>query len=385
LQAVPWGKLFKAAKVAIKAVGVGRRLVEAYGRLKAAKAALASIPPRIQKVVNTAATTVKSNAAKKVDQTVKAAKDIGGKAKSTAKKASDKVKQKLKSTTEESCQTSRGAKKRLRSNSFTAGTLVLLADGSSKPIEKLQPGDTVKATNAGTGFTEPQQVTATVVGEGDKALVELTLAGAGSGGGGPPAKVTATAGHKFYSPGKGWTEAADLKVGDKLRDARGKAVTVSRTAEYGDTTTVYNLTVNDTHTYYVTAGETQVLVHNCSAELREYADSLDQRSSTIDVVSRLTTADNPAGYFGHNMNRTVEDLDYDAYTAIQNAGRHHLGCAEIGCISDAFEAGDSMRNAVMESVHFAPGTPFHLTPIAPCAVACEPLLPRLGIRTSMGS
>ena len=32
LQAVPWGKVFKAAKVAIKAIGVGRRLVEAYGR-----------------------------------------------------------------------------------------------------------------------------------------------------------------------------------------------------------------------------------------------------------------------------------------------------------------------------------------------------------------
>ena len=32
LQAVPWGKVFKAAKVAIKAVGVGRRLIEAYGQ-----------------------------------------------------------------------------------------------------------------------------------------------------------------------------------------------------------------------------------------------------------------------------------------------------------------------------------------------------------------
>jgi len=28
LNAVPWGKMFKAAKVAIKAIGVGKRLVE---------------------------------------------------------------------------------------------------------------------------------------------------------------------------------------------------------------------------------------------------------------------------------------------------------------------------------------------------------------------
>jgi hypothetical protein len=148
-------------------------------------------------------------------------------------------------------------------NSFAAGTLVLLDDGSSKPIEKLQPGDTVKATNAETSVTEPQQVTATVAGKGHKDLVELTLVGAGSGGGGPPAKITTTAGHKFYTPAKGWTAATDLKIGDKLRDTRGRAVTVTKTAKHGATTTVYNLTVNNTHTYYVLAGNTTVLVHNC--------------------------------------------------------------------------------------------------------------------------
>jgi hypothetical protein len=88
-------------------------------------------------------------------------------------------------------------------------------------------------------------------------------------------------------------------------------------------------------------------------------------------VSRLTTEDNPAGYTSHNISRSIEDVDYDAYTAIQNAGCHHLGCAEIGCISDAFEAGDSMENAAMESVHFAPGTPYHLTPVAPCPATRE--------------
>ena len=61
-----------------------------------------------------------------------------------------------------------------------------MADGSSKPIEKVQPGDTVKATDEKTGLTEPQQVTATIVGTGDKNLVKLTFVGAGAGGGGPP-------------------------------------------------------------------------------------------------------------------------------------------------------------------------------------------------------
>ncbi|WP_246613227.1 DUF6531 domain-containing protein [Paractinoplanes bogorensis] len=248
LQAVPWGKVFKAAKVAIKAVGVGRRLVDAYTNLKAARKALTSIPQRIRKLVDKPLTTVKSGAARQVENTVKAAKDIGGKAKATAKKAATRAKS-AKSATEESCKVAKGASKRL-SNSFVAGTLVLMADGTSKPIEQVQPGDTVQATDAATGVTQPQQVTAAIVGKGDKSLVEVTLKTGD--------KVTATAGHKFWSPEKGWVPATDLKAGDKLR-----GTTVTATSEWQARTTVYNLTVDNTHTYYVVSGKSQVLVHNC--------------------------------------------------------------------------------------------------------------------------
>jgi RHS repeat-associated protein len=281
LQAVPWGKMFKAAKVAIKAIGVGRRLIEAYGKLKSARSALSAIPQRIKKAVEAPVTTVKSSAARQVENTVKAAKDIGGKAKATAKKAATKVRDAVKSTTQESCKVAKGASKRL-SNSFVAGTPVLLADGGSKPIEKLKPGDTVKATDAETGLTEPRQVTATITGSGDKSLVELTLVGAGAGGGGPPAEVTATAGHKFYSPAKGWIPAGELKAGDILRDSRGNTVTVAETAEYTSTTTVHNLTISGVHTYYVIAGKAPVLVHNCgSGNLQSGNSAAASRGTTI--------------------------------------------------------------------------------------------------------
>lgn len=276
LQAVPWGKMFKAAKVAIKAVGVGRRLIDAYSNLKAARKALTSIPQRIKKLVEAPVTAVKSGAAKQVENTVKAAKDIGGKAKATAKNAVNKVRNKAKSATEESCKVAKGAGKRL-SNSFVAGTLVLMADGTSKPIEKVQPGDTVKATDAKTGISKPQQVIASITGSGDKSLVELTLVGAGGGG---PSEVTATAGHKFYSPGKGWIVADDLKPGDRLRDSGGRTVKVKSTHDYVARTTVYNLTVDTTHTYYVAAGGNQVLVHNCmttqaiTERLQEHVDAV---------------------------------------------------------------------------------------------------------------
>ncbi|GAA2633693.1 hypothetical protein Adu01nite_55690 [Paractinoplanes durhamensis] len=269
LQAVPWGKMFKAAKVAIKAIGVGRRLVDAYSRLKSAKNALAAIPRYIKKLTQTAEEAADSK--KYADEAAKAAKgakDAGGKAKATSQKAADNAKKakKKESTTGESCEVAKGGTTRLASNSFAAGTPVLMADGSRKPIEKVQAGDTVMATEPSAALTAPSQVIATVAGTGEKSLVDLTLVGAGAGGGGPPAVITATTGHKFYSLDRDqWVPAGELKLGETLRDNRGGKITLTGLSEHTAETTVYNLTVDDEHTYYVVAGDNPVLVHNCGA------------------------------------------------------------------------------------------------------------------------
>jgi RHS repeat-associated protein len=60
-------------------------------------------------------------------------------------------------------------------NSFVPGTLVRMADGSDKPIEQLQVGDRVLATDTGSGRTEARTVVETILGQGDKNLVELTV------------------------------------------------------------------------------------------------------------------------------------------------------------------------------------------------------------------
>lgn len=296
LQAVPWGKMFKAAKVAIKAVGVGRRLVDAYSRLKSAKNALSSIPRYIKKATQTAEDAAGSK--KYADEAAKAAKgakDAGGKAKATSQKAADNAKRaKQKETpTGESCKVAQGNKARLASNSFAAGTLVLMADGSTKPIEKVQAGDAVKATDPVAGLTEPSQVSATVVGSGDKSLVDLTLVGAGAGGGGPPSEVTATTGHKFYSLDRDdWVPAAELKPGETLRAATGAKVTVAKLAEHNARTTVYNLTVSSTHTYYVVAGQAPVLVHNCTPadEVRAKVDEMKSKMTQGEHASTTYAA-----------------------------------------------------------------------------------------------
>ena len=62
-----------------------------------------------------------------------------------------------------------------RRNIFAAGTPVLLADGSTKPIEEIQLGDEVLATDPTTGETGSREVTDLITGEGDKELVKITV------------------------------------------------------------------------------------------------------------------------------------------------------------------------------------------------------------------
>lgn len=60
-------------------------------------------------------------------------------------------------------------------NSFVPGIKVVVADGTSKPIEQLKLSDKVKATDPATGKTTAQPVVATIIGQGTKQLVDLTI------------------------------------------------------------------------------------------------------------------------------------------------------------------------------------------------------------------
>ena len=62
-----------------------------------------------------------------------------------------------------------------RVNSFDGATLVLMADGSGKPIAEVEVGDLVLATDPETGSTEAREVTDLIVGEGVKSMVAVTV------------------------------------------------------------------------------------------------------------------------------------------------------------------------------------------------------------------
>lgn len=166
-------------------------------------------------------------------------------------------------------------------NSFVPGTRVLLADGSTKPIEEVELGDRVVAADPETGETVSREVVATIVGRGEKDLVEVTVDVDGDAGD-AVSTITATAEHPFWvddhgrllhpaaqgpwGEQPGWYDAADLDPGDQLRTPTGNTVRVVDVRTHTTTTTVHNLTINGVHTYHV--GYAQTLVHNeCGSEL----------------------------------------------------------------------------------------------------------------------
>ncbi|MFJ7195342.1 MULTISPECIES: RHS repeat-associated core domain-containing protein [unclassified Streptomyces] len=148
-------------------------------------------------------------------------------------------------------------------NSFTPDTPVVMADGTSKPIKDIGIGDKVLATDPQTGETGPRAVTALIEGNGEKQLVDLTI-DTGQTQNTKTGNITATEGHPFWVPAlHQWVEAGSLRAGQWLRTSAGTWVQITATKHRTQSTKVYNLTVDDLHTYYVLAGATPVLVHNC--------------------------------------------------------------------------------------------------------------------------
>ncbi|MDG4784879.1 RHS repeat-associated core domain-containing protein [Micromonospora sp. WMMD1102] len=152
-----------------------------------------------------------------------------------------------------------------RPNSFTPETPVRMADGSQRRIADVEVGDMVLATDPETGRTGNREVTATIVGEGRKQLVDVAIDNDGDGV--PDGRVTATDEHPFWVAGpRQWRDAKELKAGDLLRTAAGTYVQVVSAAQRSAVQRVHNLTVDDLHTYYVLAGSEPVLVHNIDEE-----------------------------------------------------------------------------------------------------------------------
>ncbi|MFI2362995.1 polymorphic toxin-type HINT domain-containing protein [Promicromonospora sp. NPDC019610] len=179
-------------------------------------------------------------------------------------------------------------------NSFVPGTLVLLTDGSKKPIEDIELGDEVLAADEATGETTGgRAVTALIRGEGDKTLVTISIGDSD----GDVQEVVATGEHPFWVPRlQAWVDAIDLTAGDWLQTSAGTWTQVIAVDVGQRHAVVHNLTVATDHTYYVAADESAepTLVHNadgCRLDLR-YKEgwSADQRAAADHKVAALQDA-----------------------------------------------------------------------------------------------
>lgn len=162
--------------------------------------------------------------------------------------------------------------------SFTPETLVLMADGTTKPISQVEVGDMVMAVDPETGERGPREVTKLWEHEDD----ELVLVSVGG------KKLKVTPNHPLWVVNRAeWVAASDLRTSDLLLDDDGKAVrisTVQRIVRPG--VDVHNLTVDDIHTYFVVVGGHSLLVHNTGplCDISGYAEHLTQRD--LDAAMR---------------------------------------------------------------------------------------------------
>jgi hypothetical protein len=150
-------------------------------------------------------------------------------------------------------------------HSFDPATKVVMADGDTKPIGDVKLGDKVLSTDPATGKTEGKTVSVLHHND-DRDLADVTVKDAKTG---KSSVLHTTSHHPVWNSGKDeWTEAKDLKAGDKLRSPDGETTqTVTAVKVWTGLKWMDDLTVNDVHTYYVLAGAIPVLVHNCNVRL----------------------------------------------------------------------------------------------------------------------
>ena len=123
-------------------------------------------------------------------------------------------------------------------------------------IEEITAGMLVYAHNPDTGETELKEVVQTFVNETNE-LVHIKVNGE---------EIISTPTHPFWVPEKGWTDAIQLRAGDRLQLLNGEYVIVEQVQHeiLEAPVTVYNFEVEDFHTYYVS--DSAILVHNaCSS------------------------------------------------------------------------------------------------------------------------
>ncbi|MEY9894788.1 RHS repeat-associated protein [Catenulispora sp. MAP5-51] len=148
------------------------------------------------------------------------------------------------------------------SHSFAGDTRVKMADGTTELISEVKVGDEIENAQPG-GGTEDHRVSEIHKTLTDRNFTDLTVS--------TPTGlkvITGTQNHPYYDLTTGrFTDASQLKPGDRLQSDGSAVVIVSSVRNYTSSMVTYDLTIKDLHTYYVVAGDAAILVHNDACEI----------------------------------------------------------------------------------------------------------------------
>jgi RHS repeat-associated protein len=179
---------------------------------------------------------------------------------------------------------------------FTGDTLVSTENGL-KRIDEIEIGDKVWSYNIETGELELKEVQNVFVKENNEILHLTTSNGE---------TIDTTTNHPFYVEEKGWIAAGDLEIGDVVYTIDGEEAEITEMVieKFAEPVIVYNLEVEDFHTYFV--GNAEVLVHNnCYNLTSEQRRNIERLRRGEDVyVSTVEEA--------RNLLRGMPDIDAPA-------------------------------------------------------------------------
>ncbi len=156
---------------------------------------------------------------------------------------------------------------------FAPGTLILMADGSTKPIEEIERGDLILSDDPNDEIGPEPRI---VIEKFQNYTFRLIYIGIDSDGDGiVDGKFQATGEHPIWTQNRGWRNAEDLVKGDVFQDYNSGSVAVVSVASKTNSSDTYNLEVEGMHTFFIAVNGTSVLVHNKTTYITYTAPELD--------------------------------------------------------------------------------------------------------------
>jgi|GEM_PF-743900 len=186
---------------------------------------------------------------------------------------------------------------------FTGDTLVTTKDGL-KRIDEITEGEYVLSKDVKTGEIAYKKVDYVYI-KNTKNLVQLVVSGE---------EIKTTSSHLFFTASGWWKTAKNIKVGDKVLTAEGefKEVTATKVVELEEGVRIYNLNVDEFHTYFV--GTQGLLVHNNCIDVVNDIDNW-LTSLTVEEVNALKSYKG-AGYL--EINAALRNGTVNQYQQVIN-------------------------------------------------------------------